>query len=1705
MPAKVTTRRPVAAPTRQAAAKGRTPAAASTDELASQLASKLTVSKAKTTRSTAKRDAPDAPKTPQERRVSAMRSVNAASQGLGAVVKTGWKAPSEVPPTKKPAAAPHEAFGLATSARIALEELRGISPGDVDVERAAISIAGKLLGLDMTGEDYIKAEGKMKRALDRLRRAAVKTIASPKSKASNDSLVKAVKALLLDISATLEALLSPSSPSDDYASALDLSFVLARTTIVPNNPVTTDLAYDLLSRAARILGLQLVDNLEHSDSITSPSLVDEATFANFVRCLSGAFHTLGGILYQAGKYGTAIRFLRQGCVLGKVAVRLQDNCSSTQDATETKEADSWIQLNDQLSRRWELLGVCYSKIADRQGAYDSFVESLTSYVFPHAFVESVRTIGPAGAFEAFPALKQAAVIIDRVTYMATCELLRPASQVSLKRVIGSISINGAADLKEERLCVAGAILERQTESLAGNLWKASVQSVVSGLLSDCISIYDSETRPIRRAGATLKALELIYYAGGAEDAGLVASTAEVEALSDREALGLDLALAHLQALHSAEMHVWLALYAHRRGHQQQSTLIVQHAQEAYWILRSWVRSKNAETIEVVGAKKSVKQVGAARKAKGRTATARAVTATTRKPRTTKAAPVTPRRPQQSEMVQAPEPPPNGKAGGNGLLTLKDSRRLVTLLNMAIHLAGFVGHIILKLELLQVARQICEHHLLNQHEDFVRFSVTLAHEYVKLGKLKKAGSVYNRSLNSAQVQTVSDETKIVLLLRHAESVTRIGLLVNEKEMSTLDRVQLRVNFLQRTALAASVFAEIKLAEDDPTASLVALLQALRLWNRSVSTLSYLSPREGTATVASSSLAETLLAVAGAFFRRGSAREAEYFVREAEQLAGSMNAPALLGRALAVKGEVQLQLGQLDAAHGTLTEAADTLPDAPGPDAAELRRLFGEHDELLRQDQDAQLRYAEALRMLEELDKKFSVLDGSGRRSSIPLSSSFLPGRSFEPPAPTLFSAVLRQHIWLLRDNIGDDYENLLQKLSLVAPLSDVQAEERSLLAKLTLHDAYDHFREDMFLSSIRESVLSLPMGLSDDQSLLATPSAQTIMRTLTDAERLFYSNLTISARRGKVPRVREAASSLALIRSYQSSLGANDSSLLIANLLDACANITLRRELLEVISYKLPSFRTQDDLCWPLLNVTGEQPAAAKTRMKTLAPSPFDSDDDSEDGAEDLFLTEYWRYIREKYQRLPFDSADLLRSKVDRLPKNWTVVHICVTEDQNTLFVTRQRAEQQPLVFSLPLKGRRETEDDEHLAFEDAISELREIIRLSDESTKSAINVKGQDQGARAAWWADRGALDKRLKELLESIEFCWFGAFKKIFERAIGAQGKKQSTHMQLDGSLLECFSRLSPKCRDEELEDLVYFILDLCQFQGLQVAIAEVDIDHVVVDLRAALEEHTARVRDRAIQLEDEHVFLVLTRSLQEIPWESIPVLRGRSVSRIPNVDFLLDSLEFARRARGSGLPDAERYNGRTQLDAANAYYILNPSGDLKGTERRFSPWLKSMRTVGWDGIIGRAPSEQEFTSALTSHELLIYFGHGGGEQYIRSHKIRQLPRCAATMLWGCSSGLLRDMGMFDRIGTPYNYALAGCPTLVANLWDVTDRDIDKLTQAVFDKMHLTPEALKAKRKDSAKDGTSVVTALAEARDACKLKYITGAAPVIYGIPFYL
>jgi hypothetical protein len=119
--------------------------------------------------------------------------------------------------------------------------------------------------------------------------------------------------------------------------------------------------------------------------------------------------------------------------------------------------------------------------------------------------------------------------------MASCELMRTPTEVSLKQLISSISIGGIDNHEEDRCCVVGAILERQIDSLTGSLWKPDAQSAVAGLLSDCISIYNPEDRPIRRAGVLLRLLELFFYTGApGGDAQLEKSAEEIIALLSHE-------------------------------------------------------------------------------------------------------------------------------------------------------------------------------------------------------------------------------------------------------------------------------------------------------------------------------------------------------------------------------------------------------------------------------------------------------------------------------------------------------------------------------------------------------------------------------------------------------------------------------------------------------------------------------------------------------------------------------------------------------------------------------------------------------------------------------------------------------------------------------------------------------------------------------------------------------------------------------------------------------------------------------------------------------------------------------------------------------------------------------------------------------------------------------------------------------------------
>lgn len=222
-----------------------------------------------------------------------------------------------------------------------------------------------------------------------------------------------------------------------------------------------------------------------------------------------------------------------------------------------------------------------------------------------------------------------------------------------------------------------------------------------------------------------------------------------------------------------------------------------------------------------------------------------------------------------------------------------------------------------------------------------------------------------------------------------------------------------------------------------------------------------------------------------------------------------------------------------------------------------------------------------------------------------------------------------------------------------------------------------------------------------------------------------------------------------------------------------ASLTLRRDMLEAAEHKLRSKQVPDDLVWPPIAESGcSLPPTASTtgaRYRSLYLSDSEDDPDGEkEEANKTSVDDYWRDVKERYKLHNFDPSALSPSEAVGLPSNWAVININITDDKSTLFVSRQEGGEEskdPLIFCIPLKGRRdhgneEDEKEQHLTFVDAVQELHDIVRSSDECTKSAVNIKPGDDEARSNWWKQRGRLDVRMRELLENIEYCWLGAFK---------------------------------------------------------------------------------------------------------------------------------------------------------------------------------------------------------------------------------------------------------------------------------------------------------------------------------------------------------
>ena len=495
------------------------------------------------------------------------------------------------------------------------------------------------------------------------------------------------------------------------------------------------------------------------------------------------------------------------------------------------------------------------------------------------------------------------------------------------------------------------------------------------------------------------------------------------------------------------------------------------------------------------------------------------------------------------------------------------------------------------------------------------------------------------------------------------------------------------------------------------------------------------------------------------------------------------------------------------------------------------------------------------------------------------------------------------------------------------------------------------------------------------------------------------------------------------------------------------------------------------------------------------------------------------------------------AEINQLPSSWVVVHISLDDSASEMRISRQKADSIPFTLRLPLTRSSADElDDIELSFPEAKAELDSIIRRANITAHGA--PRNGDSTAKRAWWAEREELDSRLEALLRNIENLWLGGFRSIFGHQkidntlltnfTESMTKSLNSHLPsrqrsgidpkkyvvLSDQVLELFVLLGHSDEaelDDAITDLLYFVIDILRLNGEINAYDEIDFDVLVLEVFDALRAYHGS-QNLSRDNEQTHIILILDKELQCFPWESLPFLSSRSISRIPSIDELAALTEK--------LVKSDSHPSSLKVSRKSGSIMLNPSGDLVATQERFEPTFDS-QLQNFDRITGTVPTEQDFLSCLTDHDLFLYFGHGSGAQYVRARSIKKLDKCAVTFLMGCSSSKMTECGQYEPHGMPWNYMLAGSPAVVGTLWDVTDKDIDRFAMRTFVNWGLLDGTAEAELGKSGRKGKgkkmekqqdhprrarmTLSEAVMDARDVCVLRYLNGAAPVIYGVPVHL
>ncbi|CAG5105495.1 Oidioi.mRNA.OKI2018_I69.chr1.g2176.t1.cds [Oikopleura dioica] len=355
---------------------------------------------------------------------------------------------------------------------------------------------------------------------------------------------------------------------------------------------------------------------------------------------------------------------------------------------------------------------------------------------------------------------------------------------------------------------------------------------------------------------------------------------------------------------------------------------------------------------------------------------------------------------------------------------------------------------------------------------------------------------------------------------------------------------------------------------------------------------------------------------------------------------------------------------------------------------------------------------------------------------------------------------------------------------------------------------------------------------------------------------------------------------------------------------------------------------------------------------------------------------------------------------------------------------------------------------------------KEALRMRDMCDKISEEL-GKDVKNATKWWKVRDEREKYCKDLVLSVLPDVLGpalalfTFSKSITWTNAVPKPKNSLHADFLSHAIRAWSHLNT--------------LGKTNVAGL-VGVTKLDLDrlaknHVFQELE--YQRTTA-------------TYLILGRVVQSIAMERMPICQGIRMSRMLSVRHA----EYLLRQPAS----------KRSMDISNLLYVVDNQVNLASSAATVGNFFRSVKQ--WNGYASVMPNSSELIEKLNKFDLYVFAGHGSGSDCVGGWGRVIRKGVKSTMhLIGCASGRLRDHGRTEPRGAVTKVLDSGSMSVMALLWSITDRDIDRYT------LRLYKDWFSAVSNSSKETGPCLSRFINECSRACKLPYVNAGATVNYGL----